>query len=81
MRERADSNQSSFDSCAVHTGSLNKARVFISIRHAPSFLLTEIRCINYEQLTKSTPAPEAAHQSCPVCQQVSDVAPGGTAHS
>lgn len=25
--------------------------------------------------------PEATHQSCPVCQQVSDVAPEGTAHS
>ncbi|XDV50002.1 hypothetical protein PO909_019134 [Leuciscus waleckii] len=32
-------------------------------------ILRQIRCINYEQLTKSTPAPEAAHQSCPVCQQ------------
>lgn len=28
-----------------------------------SFVLAEIRCINYEWLTKYTPVPEAAHQS------------------
>lgn len=46
-----------------------------------SFVLAEIRCINYEWLTKYTPVPEAAHQSFFTCRQVIDASPAGASPS
>ncbi|EOB04167.1 hypothetical protein Anapl_00163 [Anas platyrhynchos] len=46
-----------------------------------SFVLAEIRCINYEWLTKYTPVPEAAHQSFSTCRQVIDASPAGASPS
>lgn len=52
-----------------------------SVHAVLSFVLAEIRCINYEWLTKYTPVPEAAHQSFSTCRQVIDASPAGASPS
>jgi len=93
MREQIDSHERY--QLLLHTGT--KTALFFSLSfflfffplffspfsvHAVlSFVLAEIRCINYEWLTKYTPVPEAAHQSFSTCRQVIDASPAGASPS
>lgn len=78
-------SNSSHDKIAIRvfpaTESLNKVRVFIFIRHTDFFSPDRDKMYKLWAADKVDSVPEATHQSCPVCQQVSDVAPKGITHS